>query len=548
MGDGIGWGMDERQAGAGFVFDEGASGGGEAEGEGFSFDNVEGAGEDAPVDGGAAGFPEVTKFLEEKESPVFNNPAYYKSVFEGGGDQAKRLNTVFQKYMQAKDPADKTLYRQQMTNAYWDYFSCVIKESGGQMNEAKKNFVRFGMLHPNALSPEYRAFFARIVKENELDQPIYYLDEWFQKVGGGDIKASASDEASGGGGKSNENAHLRTLLEKATGKFEGARGLLRTKDAERLGYERDLGARIAALTTHQQCVEFPEIKACYSDGQKATFNDVQDLLKNMSRTDREMARLVAEYQQCKEDINVLSSKLASSSEGQAQSIDLQALDTEYNSLRQMAKMTIGRQGNPFPLLVNDYYHSMADNVGFRENIIRKLAWVEEADCEAFIRMYKNNPNRIVPYVLLVPSYGDYGICWEPFDKLNKATSRGRIAIPMYPKNISLAVLTAVADFRWQVAKEIASMYWMEEGLTGNYFQWFQGQKLKGDVKLYFIQDYIAWMTKEREGVQKLDKVVRGIFWRYLPFSQPLKDKLKDRNLVYLELYQRDKNRAKSEGF
>jgi hypothetical protein len=538
--------MDENQA-AGFVFDGGASnGGGETmDGGGFSFADVEASAEDAAPDGGATGFPEVEKFLEDKETQVFNNPAYYKNVFEGGGDQAKRLNTVFQKYMQAKEAADKALYRQQMTNAFWEYVSCVVKESG-QMSEPKLNFIRFGMLYPNALSPEYRSFFARIVRENELEQPIYYLDEWFRKVGGGDIKASASDEASGGGGgKSNENAHLRTLLEKATGKFEGARGLLRTKDAERFGYERDLGARVAALTTHQQCVEFPEIKACYSDGQKSTFNEIQELLKNMSRTDREMARLVTEFQQSKEDVNLLSSKLASTASAQTQSIDLQALDTEYNSLRQMAKMTIGRQGNPFPLLVNDYFHSMPDNVGFRENIIRKLAWVEEADCEAFIRMYKNNPNRIVPYVLLIPSYGDYGICWEPFDKLNKATSRGRIAIPMYPKNLSIAVLTAVADFRWQVAKEIASMYWMEEGLTGNYFQWFQGQKLKGDVKLYFIQDYIAWMTKEREGVQKLDKVVRGIFWRFLPFSQPLKDKLKDRNLVYQELYQRDKNRAKS---
>jgi hypothetical protein len=89
---------------------------------------------------------------------------------------------------------------------------------------------------------------------------------------------------------------------------------------------------------------------------------------------------------------------------------------------------------------------------------------------------------------------------------------------------------------------------MEEGLTGNYYQWFQAQKLKGDVKIYFIQDYITWMTKESEGVQKLDKEVRGIFWRFMPFAQNLKDKLKDRNLIYQELYQRDKNRSMSDGY
>ena len=58
---------------------------------------------------------------------------------------------------------------------------------------------------------------------------------------------------------------------------------------------------------------------------------------------------------------------------------------------------------------------------------------------------------------------------------------------MYAKNLQISVLTAVADLRWQVAKEKASYYWMEEGLTGNYYQWFQAQKIKGDVKGPFHQ-------------------------------------------------------------
>jgi hypothetical protein len=149
-------------------------------------------------------------------------------------------------------------------------------------------------------------------------------------------------------------------------------------------------------------------------------------------------------------------------------------------------------------------------------------------------------------VILLPTYGDTGFCWEPFERVNKVTSRGRIAVPMYPKNLTVALLLAVADLRWQVAKEQASYYWMEEGLTGNYYQWFAKQKLKGDIKGYFKQDYLLWMTKESEGVQKLDKELRGIFWRYMPFTRAVKEKLKDRNLVYQELYQRDLNRAKSD--
>ena len=177
-----------------------------------------------------------------------------------------------------------------------------------------------------------------------------------------------------------------------------------------------------------------------------------------------------------------------------------------------------------------------------------MAWVESIDPEVFCRVYKNQLNRIVPYVVLIPSYGDVGFCWEPFDRFNRATSRGRIAVPMYPRNIQIAVLTAVADLRWQVAKEKASYYWMEEGITGNFYQWFSKMKLKGDLKESFVENYIIWMTKESEGTQKLDKDLRGVFWRHIPFSQPVKEKLKNRNFVYQELYQRDVNRSMSDGY
>lgn len=177
-----------------------------------------------------------------------------------------------------------------------------------------------------------------------------------------------------------------------------------------------------------------------------------------------------------------------------------------------------------------------------------MRWIESIDCEAYCRQYRSQLNRIPPFVVLIPSYGDIGFCWEPFDRYNRVTSRGRIAIPMYTKNLKNALLTATADLRWQVAKEKASYYWMEEGLTGNYYQWFQAQKLKGDVKEYFIEDYLIWMTKESEGIQKLDKEVRNVFWRYMPFSKAVKEELKNRAPIYQELCQKDLNRQMSDGY
>ena len=68
------------------------------------------------------------------------------------------------------------------------------------------------------------------------------------------------------------------------------------------------------------------------------------------------------------------------------------------------------------------------------------------------------------------------------------------------------------------------------------------------MREFFIQDYVIWLTKESEGIQKLDKEVRAIFWRFMPFSKAVKEKLKDRSYVYQELYQKDVNRSLSDGY
>ena len=233
---------------------------------------------------------------------------------------------------------------------------------------------------------------------------------------------------------------------------------------------------------------------------------------------------------------------------QIQTNDTEAVRIEYETVRQMAKMTVGRRGNQFPIFTREFYHCTEKGTGTRENVIEVLRWIESIDPGCFHRIHKNIPNRIVPYVLLVPTYGDRGFCWEPFDRYNRVTSRGRIVIPMYPKDLRIAVLTAIADLRWQVAKEKASYYWMEEGITGQYYQHIEQLKLKGDLKEFFIEDYILWMTKESEGVQRLDKDVRGIFWRNMPFPKERKEELRKRSLVYDELCKKDLNREMSDGY
>jgi hypothetical protein len=523
----------------------GSSGGGSAIGvlDGLGdADTEEGqGGEQEEIDLGGS-FPDVEKKLEDTPIPVFSDPNYYKIALSNEGDIAQRLHGLLQKFLNTKDPKDRGVFRQQIINVFWDFLLGVAKKASGKLSEPKKFLLRYGILHPALLNAEAKEFFSLIVVANGYNEPIYYLDEWLRSVGTGVIRTSTTDEVNVS--RISVSAKMRQLLDKAVGKREGARSLLKAKDEERMNLERGLKERVAYITEHCSVDYLPDIHSLFTDAQKKIFVEAQETLKMMLKADRELDLFLREYSQAVEDVQVLTDKVEA--EGGVVGVDSQALDTEFGTIRQMAKMTIGRQGNQFPILTKEYFHCMPQDVASRENILTQLKWVESIDPQAFCRSYKNKLNRIVPYVILLPTYGDTGICWEPFDRYNRATSRGRIAVPMYSKSLPLALLSAVGDLRWQNAKEKASFYWMEEGLTGNYYQWFAAKKFKGDLKEFFINDYILWVTKESEGTQKLDKEVRGIFWRYMPFPQEIKEKLKTRSFTYQELYQRDLNRAKSD--
>ena len=496
------------------------------------------------VDLTSSGFPQVTKRLEETGHNFFSDPNYYKVVLSNEGDIAQRVHGILQKFLTSKDPKDRSVFRQQFISPYWEFLTNVARKSAGKLPPPKKYLLRFALIHPGLIPADVKNFLSKIVDDNPLDQPVYYLDEWYNGVGTGKMRPSTTDEVKVS--KGNNASKVQALLEKAQGKLDGSRSLLKAKNRERDDIEKILKDRVNSIFERTPLREFADVSDTYTESQKASVNEIQNLLKLLIKNDHDLETSIKDYVNAEADVQNLAEKLAN--EGGTVTVDTGAIETECDTIRQMAKMTIGRQGNHFPVLTSEYYHSVPNEVATRENVITMLARIESIDSEAFCRIYKNKLNRIAPYVLLLPTYGDMGFCWEPFDRHNRATSRGRITIPMYPRNLYLAVLTAVADLRWQVAKEKASFYWMEEGLTGHYYQWFQAQKLKGDIKEYFIRDYILWMTKEADGVQKLDKDVRGTFWRHMPFTREIKEKLKNRNLIYQELYQRDINRTMSDGY
>ena len=507
-------------------------------------ERIEDEASETRVDLSAKEFAPVAKFFEDKPSPLFDSPNYYKKVLGGEGAIANRLHGLLSKYLASTDPKDKSVFRQQLIPAYWELMGQIATEAPNPNCCAeKKAALRYGLLLPSLLTAEQKELFATIVEKNETGEPLYYLDEWFASIAYGRLNASSTDEVRTS--SKNDSARLAQLLGKSEGKLQSAENLLRAKSAERLRAEEEVKNMIDPIFQHLPFAGISGVFEPFTEEQKRSLLSINERVKKLMSLDRELNGYVNEYKSARSDVRILQEKVNAVG---GDDTDISSVASEFGTVRQMAKMTCGRQGNHFPILSREYFHSTPQDIGTRENVLNVLRWIESVDVEAFCRTYRSQLNRIPPFVILIPSYGDTGFCWEPFDRYNRVTSRGRIIVPMYARNLKEAVMTAVADLRWQVAKEKASFYWMEEGLTGNYYQWFQSKKMKGDLKESFINDYLLWMLKESEGIQKLDKEVRGIFWRYMPFSKEVKEKLKPRALVYQELCQRDANREMSDGY
>lgn len=496
------------------------------------------------IDLSRVSFTEISKYYEDKSNPLFSSADFYQKALSGEGEAARRVHSLMAKFLNVEDPKERSVYRAKLISAYWNLLEGIAVKIHTKLPDQKRYMLRFGYLLPTVVSKEQRELLGRVIDANETGEPVYYVDEWLRKIARGEVGQSAQDEVRLS--QKDRGEKVLAQVDKARGHRDVQIGLIKSKTAEIERAEESLREKASSLCSHRVMEEYFNLKSPYTPEQRGSLGEINQLVKELLNIDRELSILFKELEEAQQLLEKLEQK--ADDLGADIQVDTKTIQQEFNTLRQMTKMSVGRQGNHIPFLMKQYFRPVEKDLGTRENVIRELTAIEQLDPGAFTRSFKGQVNRIVPYIILLPCYGERGICWEPFEKFNRATSRGRVAIPMYPKDLKTAVIAAVADLRWQVAKEKAQHYWMEEGLTGHYYMWFDSQKLRGDVKEYFIQDYLLWITKESEGTQKLNREVRGIFWRNMPFPQELKDKLRKRGFVYEELHKKDKNRAMSDGY
>jgi len=472
---------------------------------------------------------------------------HFKNVIDGvKTDITEILIRTKALYEDPPDKKDKFTYREKLTTAYWNLIGFLAPKTVTGIDTNKLMCFRYGLLDTNWLDDTQMNIIRSIPLSEKSSESIYYMDEWFLNIGKDKIRPSVLDETmfiKKRGEKNDEK------LNKKQGQFDAELQLTKTRQKEVENIVMLIDNAFEQIKERPDWGMFPELhlKEPLNEIQKDALSTMIEAVKDWQKIDKKLDISFQNLVGFADEISELKEQLAENGDNN-NNVEAGVIHNELICVKQMFKMCVGRRGNHFPILEKDYFMPDEKQVATKENVLKILKDVEYLDAGLFRRTHKGVENRIFPMVILLPSYGEDGICWEPFDRHNRAASKSRLAIPMYSKNLKDTILRALADLRWQIAKERAQHYWMEEGLTGHYYEYYTEPELKGDIKSFFIDDYILWITKESQGIQKLDKRVRNAFWRYMPFPQAVKEDLKTRGFAYLDLYKKDENIAMSDGY
>ena len=177
------------------------------------------------------------------------------------------------------------------------------------------------------------------------------------------------------------------------------------------------------------------------------------------------------------------------------------------------------------------------SVFYRETVLR----IDDATREVIFE-------EILPYLVLIPIAGSKSLLWQEITGNNKR-SKGRFMIPiLFNGDLEKSLTHSFACFRWELTKNIKGAMWadpIEGGVTGEYFDYVnnfkKNPKLSPDMKEKinlkfkslrtnrdrFADDYMLWLEYEKDGIMKLNNVVREMFYKHIPFKKDIRDNLEN---------------------
>ncbi|MFW5808268.1 MAG: hypothetical protein ACOCWH_04355, partial [Spirochaetota bacterium] len=227
-----------------------------------------------------------------------------------------------------------------------------------------------------------------------------------------------------------------------------------------------------------------------------------------------------------------------------------------NMVNSTTSVCSGSRSTAFPILTSHLVSGDPSSyIVTKSQVEQVFNEIRSMDYSLFYRetVLKIDDNReiieeeILPYIILLPTYGTKTMMWQELTGTNKR-SRARIVVPgLFVGDLKKELMHAFAVFRWELTRTLKGGLWadpVEGGITGaysDYLQFFKKnsklsaearQKIaekfrssRNNVREMFAEDYILWLTYEREGIMKLNSVVRDIMYRFVPFPNGIRESL-----------------------
>ncbi len=245
-----------------------------------------------------------------------------------------------------------------------------------------------------------------------------------------------------------------------------------------------------------------------------------------------------------------------------------------NMIQTTQRLCYGQISVYFPILHSDMIIKDLDaSLIRRETIEKTINSVMEVDFSAFYRevLYKNAElnitkelvmQEVLPNIILMPTYGSRAIMWEELSTRQK-NSTGRFLFPIFTsEDLESLAIPTIGAFRWELCKTMLGPAWndiTQMSLTSEYSDYVQfykknrnlsddsKEKLKIQIKKcrnnlreVFVSDYFIWIKYESKGIMRLNRVVRNILYRQVPFSKDIRDEV-EKQPMFAEIANRFKN-------
>jgi hypothetical protein len=283
------------------------------------------------------------------------------------------------------------------------------------------------------------------------------------------------------------------------------------------------------------------------------------------------------FEKLKTDIKGLEAKKESELPPEIDTMDARLKYEMAAMFEPNVRLTSGSPGTHLPMFTKYHITTPLDKAFISVSTLEKAVEdILKIDYTPFYRevSYKNEEKGIkgemvnvsvCPDFILVPSYGTKVMMWQEltiYRGPGSKESKGRITVPIFASgDIKTMLMEAIAAFRWELTKNILGSEWNNIAVPSitseysDYVQFFKKnkelsaelkEKLASEFKRFrsdrdrYANDYLQWMRYEADGTPRLNKVVRGIFYKHIPFAKPIRDKISTQP-AYADFHNKFKN-------